>query len=111
MATPVQVTPTCVWSGISGKTYTYYIHQIGTQFIAAPGNYVFAKVVNGRWAAVYVGETENLAERFDYHHAMPCIRANGATHIHAHVNHGGGPARRDEETDIRRNYNPSCNRQ
>ena len=105
-------TETCVWTGISGKTYKYWVHPIGTPLKAAAGNYIFAKRNNaGRWVAVYVGETEGLSERFDNHHAAPCINRNQATHIHAHLTPGGRQARLDEETDLRKNYNPPCNKQ
>lgn len=75
------------------------------------GNYVFAKVAGGRWSPVYAGETEDLSNRFDYHHRMPCINRHGATHIHARVNLDGRAARLDEESDIRWAYDPPCNRQ
>ena len=106
MATATQ---TVNWPGQSGERYTYYVYDIRTKFNSAPGNYIFAKLVNGRWSPVYIGETSDLSERFDNHHAMPCIKRNGATHIHAHRNDSGVNARRAEESDLIRNFKPSCN--
>ena len=102
---------TCTWTGRSGNGYTHFIYPISTPFDAVPGNYIFAKETSpNRWTAVYIGQTTNLSERFDYHHKMPCIRREGATHIHAHRNDGGEQARRLEETDLIATYNPPCNR-
>lgn len=112
MASPITTeAPTVQWPGASGSRYTYWVYPIDTPFTPAPGNYVFAKLVNGFWSPVYIGETADLSERFQYHHARPCINLNGATHIHAHRNFGGQQARLNEETDLRHNYTTSCNRQ
>ena len=55
------------------------------------------------------GETEDLSERFDNHHKMPCILFQGATHIHVHQNQNGRAARRLEERDLVDKWNPPCN--
>lgn len=105
--------PQCNWSGASGRDYSYYIHPLGTRFLAEPGNYIFARMTGpGRWSAVYVGETECLGDRCRESHEKWTIAVrNGATHIHAHVNRGGIRQRLDEETDLRRRYRPPCNDQ
>ena len=103
-------TATIVWQGISGRSYEYELRSIGSTLPEAPGNYVFCRRgVDGRVAAIYAGETSDLSERFDSHHAAPCIKRQGATHISIHVHYGGLIARRAEEKDIRDRYNPSCN--
>ena len=100
----------CTWTGVSGKQYQYSIHEKGTTFKALPGNYIFAQRSGAnQWRAIYVGQTSDLSDRFDDHHKMPCIDRHGATHIHVHVNNSGEQARRDEEDDIIRNYQPPCN--
>jgi hypothetical protein len=102
-----------MWPGVSGKKYKYWIYPIGEPFIAEPGNYIFAKETSPRkWTAVYVGETDNLGRRLnnpDSHEKMPCIRNYGGTHIHAHKSSDSGVTRRNEESDIRDNWNPKCN--
>ncbi|HXF88592.1 MAG TPA: GIY-YIG nuclease family protein [Xanthobacteraceae bacterium] len=102
-------TPTCNWQGVSGRVYKYWVHPIKTPLKAAAGNYIFAKLNNlDQWVPVYIGQTENLSERFDNHHAMPCIKRNGATHIHAHLN-SDEKARIEEEGDLIAAYSTSCN--
>ena len=102
-----------VWTGKSGKRYEYFIYEIGTEFSAVPGNYIYSKLnSNGKWVAVYVGETENLKNRdLESHHQKDCIKRNGATHIHVHKSSTVKSVRLDEETDLRANYNPTCNKQ
>jgi hypothetical protein len=98
-----------IWKGISGRQYRYYAYPIGTSFKSQPGNYIFAQENANGIFAVYVGETSDLSERFENHHKSWCIARNGATHIHAHLNHEGPDARRAEELDIKNNYDPPCN--
>ena len=106
----MKATRTCVWQGASGRSYEYWVYPWPTEFKNVPGNYIFAKV-NSRnlWEAVYIGETSDLSERFDKHHAMPCINRNGVTHIHVHANNDGATARRKEEADLIAKYSPVCN--
>ncbi len=98
------------WNGFSGRTYIYQVLPISKiNELSGPGGYIFAKVFGGYWVPIYVGQTSNLSERFDHHHAMPCIRRNGATHIHVRANFGGEDARRAEESDLIARYHPPCN--
>ena len=101
---------TILWEGKSGKTYKYWIYPFGQTFSVAPGNYIFAKQTGPNpWIPIYIGETSDLSERFDNHHAMPCIKRNGATHIHVHRNDDGEKVRRAEEADLIAKWNPACN--
>ena len=105
-------TPTCNWPGLSGNTYVYGMHRIGTAFLAVPGNYIFAKESNpGKWTAVYVGQTNNLGERLTDHEREAAAIRHGATHIHVHTNHGGEAVRKAEEKDLILNLQPVCNDQ
>ncbi len=100
---------TCTWQGASGQRYEYEIYPISTEFNAAPGNYIFAKLSSqNRWFPVYIGQTDNFLERFGNHHAAECIKRNGATHIHAHRN-DSRTARLAEESDLLAAHNPPCN--
>ena len=108
--TTATATRTIRWSGLSGRQYEYRIYPLGANFKAVPGSYIFAKETSqGRHRPIYIGETEDLSERFDNHHKMPCIRLQGATHIHVHQNDGGVAARRMEEDDLVNKWSPSCN--
>lgn len=98
------------WVGASGTQYTYYIYPIGTSLKEEPGNYVFAKEIKpGTFLQIYIGETEDLSERFDSHHKMPCIKLNGATHITVHMNSTSAQVRRAEEKDLIDRKIPVCN--
>lgn len=97
------------WTGASGKKYTYDIFPIGTDWYGVPGNYIFAKESSpGKWQAVYIGETESFKERLPNHNELPCIRLNGGTHTHAHVNRDNS-ARLEEEQDLLANNKTPCN--
>lgn len=103
---------TCVWTGSSGKQYKYWISDINATFKATAGNYIFAKESSpGRWAPLYIGESDNLSERLANHDKLPCVLRNGGTHIHAHANSSGDDARRAEESDLISAYNPACNKE
>jgi predicted GIY-YIG superfamily endonuclease len=86
--------------------------SIGTALVRKPGNYIFAKLNSaGKWVPVYIGETGDLSERFDHHHAAACFNRNGASHIHAHISSNDRSTRLAEETDLRQNYTTACNNQ
>ena len=97
------------WPGFAGREYSYFVYPLGSSFKKAPGNYIFAKQTAAGWVAIYIGETSDLSQRFDNHHAMPCIRSNGATHIHVHESSADAFVRRLEESDLIRRWNPPCN--
>lgn len=109
MTTSTQV-QTITWRGQSGAGYKYWIYPISAEFKAVAGNYIYARETKpGSYQPIYIGQTSNLAERPDNHHKMPCIKLNGATHIHVHTNSGGEVARLSEETDLVRKWNTVCN--
>ena len=94
------------WRGASGSTYTYHIRSLS--WIPDPGqdgNYIFAKLVNGYWHAVYVGQGD-LRNRRDAAIRDGCVNRKGATHYHVHLNNDVA-ARRAEESDIIAG-NPEC---
>ena len=98
-----------VWTGASGQEYTYYVYSWPVNFKDKRGaNYLFCKIVDNEWGAIYIGETGDLSDRFDSHHAMSCIRREGATHIHAHLN-SNESNRLDEEANLIENHYPPCN--
>lgn len=104
---------TIKWPGASGKEYTYYIHERGTEFNPnQPANYVYAKETKpGYWTPVYIGETGDLHDRHSAHEKKPCIDANGATHIHVHLSSSDESVHRAEETDLRAKWPTPCNQQ
>ena len=101
---------TIMWKGASGTEYKYWIHPLPPNFKPEAGNYIFAEETKpGTYKPIYIGETGDLSERFDDHHALPCIEREGATHIHAHTTPGRDQIRRAEESDLIANCDPPCN--
>ena len=94
------------WPGYSGKTYRYHVEKVDWRPNSGQnGNYIFAKVVDGVWNAVYVGQGD-LQDRYDAAIKEGCVVTNGATHYHAHLN-ADKDARQAEETDVI-DGNPEC---
>ena len=98
------------WPGASGNVYSYEIYPVGAMWNSVPGNYIFAtQRADGRWEAVYIGETGSFRDRLPIHEKLPCVRLHGGTHVHAHVNSDPG-SRSREERDLILQYQPLCNR-
>ncbi|MGB8266696.1 MAG: hypothetical protein WCE44_10265 [Candidatus Velthaea sp.] len=98
----VPILPDIFWKGASGARYGYWIYPLERPMQSAPGNYIYARQVNGRWRAVYVGECEDLAGIILDETAAAAIERDGATHIHTHTTPGGAQKRIDEAADLRR---------
>lgn len=95
------MTPTHRWTGHSGTGYYYEIYPIGTPMAELPGNYALCRQAEGRWEALYFGEAESLAsECAAGNKAWDQAIADGATHLHAKVTHGGRDARAAERSDL-----------
>lgn len=97
------------WNGKSGKSYDYSVLNIDTGWKDLPGNYIFAKKGTSGWMAIYIGQTDSLKDRLPSHEKRICAVRNGATHIHAHVNQNGERARKNEEADLIKHHQPTCN--
>jgi hypothetical protein len=104
---------TVVFKGASGRQYTYYVNPKGTLFLDNPGNYCFGKHINGTITPLYFGECESLKGRnYDNKHERgPCADARGWNVTCAHTSSNSKSDRCAEETDLRRAYDPPCNRQ
>ena len=101
---------TVKWRGKSGKDYTYWVRPRDSDWKDEPGNYIFAKLIDGRWSAIYIGETSSLKDRLGtQHEKWSCGLRNGMTHIHAHTSSSIKSARTAEESDLLANRNPPCN--
>ncbi len=99
---------TCTWTGKSGTKYQYTIYSMDTTWNDKPGNYIFTKESSpGSWTALYIGQTESFKDRLPNHEALPCVRRNGGTHIHARTNESK-QARLDEESDLAANHTTPC---
>jgi len=97
----VATVPTYIWSGVSGKAYTYHVYANPPNFTnpKEEGNYIYCRLVANRWVPVYIGEG-CLADRcIPSHHKARCIQGKGATHVHAHLEYSE-LARKAEERDL-----------
>lgn len=105
-----------IWKGISGTTYEFQLHPIGTAYFPKPGVYIFCRDIGrGSFSALYIGETESfkrrLTDELEAHHSLDAVRRHGATHICTlHVT-GNLTDRLSIETDLRHALNPPCNKQ
>ena len=102
---------TALWRGYSGKTYEYVVYGLNTTWNDIPGNYIFVRLVNGRWRPLYIGQTSSFQSRITTsHEKWPCAVEHGITHIHARTNDYGEEARLSEECDLINHYDPPCNK-
>lgn len=96
-------------TGISKKQYTFEVYQKHLSWNSVAGVYlILRKNQNGNYLPIYVGETENLGERFQDHHKMACFEKNGWTNLgflHEKNEHN----RLAIEQDILKNFNWICN--
>jgi hypothetical protein len=100
--------------GLTGRSYLYSPADLSpaSSWNPFPGNYAFVvRTIAGDYV-LYFGECQNFVSRPmpPQHERWHEARATyGATHVLAHVNYGGVDARRDEEQDLIRAYNPPMN--
>ena len=95
---------TCTWTGASGTTYTYYVYKLPFTFSEnQDGNYIYCKPVDNKWRPIYIGQGD-LGDRVsDNHHKADCIKENGTTHVHGHLN-AKEADRKAEESDLLESY-------
>ena len=95
---------TIIWNGASGTEYAYEIWDLPANFDPnQDGNYIYTFLnENNLWIPIYIGQGD-LKDRTENHHQADCIRRNGATHIHVHLN-SGEKERLAEERDILSNF-------
>lgn len=99
MAAPLL--PDIFWKGASGARYSYWIYPLDRAMQNAPGNFIYAKRVNGLWRAVFIGECEDIGAISLDETEVAFIKSNGATHIHTHTTPAGLQKRQAEAADLR----------
>jgi len=105
------------WTGASGTKYNYWVYALPANLNEGQdGNYIYAKVADGYWRPIYIGQGD-LGKRtdIDQHHQSSCLKRKGATHMHCHKNSKEAD-RLAEENDLLANhpqaYQPTgCNEQ
>lgn len=95
--------------GATKRSYGFQVYTWGTNFNRAGAVYAVLKQTSpGRYQVIYIGQTGDLSQRFNDHHKQGCFDRNGKTHIGVYPEPTESK-RFDVETDLVRNYNPTCN--
>jgi hypothetical protein len=102
------------FKGISGKEYSFVAYSLDTEFKVIGAVYIFTKrtVKDGKGShkELYIGQTDNISERFEQHEKWPCITREGVNCICIHVEESKDK-RFEKETGLRNNYDAPCNKQ
>lgn len=95
-------------TGASGRPYQYQVCDVNVLWRSVPGNYAF---LSGDHLPQYIGETGNFATRRPgpSHEKWAEAQRYGAVMVVAHETSGGEAARKIEEADLIRAYNPPAN--
>ena len=100
---------------VAGKSgpYSFNVYPIDTAFADVGAVYLVTKrtrKADGRMVHdfIYVGETDDLKERFLSHHKEDCFKRNGANCICTHRD-SSATSRRKKEADLLANHKTPCN--
>lgn len=103
---------TVVFRGVSGKDYTFDVHDLNGQLGEAAAIYVVTHAYsNGgkiMHAPIYVGQTDNLRQRFAGHHKQACFNSKNANRLCV-IKEVNATARTNAETDLINGIKPICN--
>lgn len=104
---------TLTLTGASGAKYDFVVYPFDTKFNSVGAVYAVTRRTakpdgGGDHAVVYVGETEDLGERFGNHHKTQCFERNRANCICVHRD-SGGRSRLAKEADLIKAHKPVCN--
>lgn len=73
---------TILFEGASGSSWEFKIYPKSISWNHVACVYAVTKVsTSNKHTVLYVGETEDIAERFSGHHKEPCFNRNGWTHV------------------------------
>ncbi len=100
---------TLTLTGLSGRQYNFGVYKYGTNF--KPIGVVYAVTHRNsasEYDVIYIGQTEDLSDRFDNHHKESCFIRNNVNCICVHTESNENQRLRIEQ-DLTHNYNPPCN--
>ena len=94
---------TCRWG-----SHTFNVYDTSTEgWRDVAGLYIFARLMReGRWRAIYIGETGSFKHRMADHERLDEALRRGTTHIHAMVFPGEETARQNLEQGLIREFRP-----
>lgn len=103
---------TLTLTGQSGTEYPFNVYSLDSYFGEVSAVYVvtkrYMKGDNYSHTIIYIGQTDNLKERFDNHHKQVCFDENDANTLCVHQELSE-KTRLTIETDLIEAYSPSCN--
>jgi len=104
---------TLALTGALGIKYAFDVYPYGTEFKAIGAVYYISKRTEkvdgtGSHDKIYIGETEDLSERFDNHHKEPCFKMHNANCISIYEEFNK-EKRLIIEKDLIDARNPPCN--
>lgn len=77
---------TCSWPLGDGSSLEFTIYDRNEGWYKVGGLYIFSFLAaNGRWTALYIGQTNDFSARLPSHERLHEAVQLGATHIHALV--------------------------
>lgn len=97
--------------GCSGNTYNFNVYKYGTKFKKIGAVYIILNEYDPFDPfedLIYVGQSEDMSERFDCHHKEQCFQKHYANYIGIH-SESEEDTRLDIEKDIYDEYSPPCN--
>lgn len=76
---------TCQWPKDNESFVEFDIYDLNTTWNRVAGVYIFTYFNGQNWFPLYVGQTDNFADRIPNHERMKEALHNGMTNIHARV--------------------------
>ncbi len=104
---------TITWNGGSGKEYAFEVYLLDSTLPSISAVYVVTRRFKNdsgghNHSKVYIGETEDIQDRFSNHHKQDCFDSNDANAVCTHEV-SGEASRKAIENDLLDNFNPPCN--
>jgi len=105
--------PTMTIKGLSGKEYTFEVHDFDSNWNSVPAVYVVTKRVqknDGKYShsIIYIGQTEDLKARHSSHHKEDCFNRHGANRLCV-LREASEKTRLAIESDLVQKHSPPCN--
>lgn len=103
---------TITYKGVSGKEYTFDVFDLNSTWNEVAAIYLVthaysegSKIMHN---AIYVGQTDNLKQRFADHHKQPCFNSKNANRLCV-IRENNEAVRLVAENDLIRGIMPPCN--
>lgn len=101
------------YKGLSGKTYTFNIYDLNSSWNEVSVVYLVTRAFtkeNGKLyhSLIYIGQTDNLKERFSNHHKQNCFNIKNANRLCLIVENNEA-VRLQIESDLIKGNKAPCN--